>query len=65
MVVSVHDLRGMTLRTFEFGELAPGRHSIEWDGKDNHGRALPTGVYLIRTEISNGGSDATKVMLVR
>lgn len=42
----------------------PGRHELVWDGRDPTGRALPSGVYLVRLR-GEGVAETRKVMLVR
>ncbi len=60
-VIRIHDLAGRTLRTFvRTGLPARTRQEIRWDGRDQAGRALPSGVYLYRLEA--GGVATTKRM---
>jgi len=44
--VVIHDARGRVVRRVDMGPLEPGRGSLTWDGRDDGGRALPTGIYL-------------------
>lgn len=37
----------------------------QWDGKDSHGREVPSGVYLIRFKRSNGSVNDEKVVVIR
>ncbi len=51
VVVRIFDLRGRPLRTFARDDVAAGvRQEWLWDGRDEAGRALPSGVYLYRLE---------------
>ncbi len=43
---------------------AAGTHSVLWRGRDERGRALPSGAYLVRLTTEHG-SQARQVMLVR
>jgi len=43
---------------------ATGTHRVLWDGRDDLGRALPSGVYLVRMEAA-GHRDSRKVHLLR
>jgi phage tail sheath protein FI len=65
--VSLHvvDAAGRRVRTLVDAEtLANGEHHRQWDGADDAGRALPSGVYFVR--VSGGGESATRsVVLVR
>ena len=44
------DLRGRVVRTLLDETRAPGRHSATWDGRDERGRPLPSGVYRWRLQ---------------
>jgi phage tail sheath protein FI len=65
--VSLHvvDAAGRRVRTLADAEaLSVGEHRRRWDGADDAGRALPSGVYFVR--VSGGGEAATRsVVLVR
>lgn len=42
------DMRGHQVRTLARGTYGPGEHVLHWDGTDDSGRQLPSGVYLYR-----------------
>jgi nitrous oxidase accessory protein NosD len=64
-VVRIVDLRGRTLRTFRRSGLAAGtRHEITWNGRDEQGRELPSGVYLYQLE-SHGQRVTERMSLIR
>ena len=42
------DMRGHRVRTLAEGTHGPGQHVLHWDGTDENGRSLPSGVYLYR-----------------
>ncbi len=45
----IHDLAGRRIRTLINGEsYAPGRHEVNWNGTDQVGRNLASGIYLVR-----------------
>ncbi|MEZ4649651.1 MAG: agmatine deiminase family protein [Candidatus Eisenbacteria bacterium] len=44
----VFDAQGRLIRTLFRGEAAAGRNEIEWNGKDDRGRDVPSGVYYYR-----------------
>jgi thiamine biosynthesis lipoprotein len=43
----------------------PGRYTIEWDGKDDKGRAVPLGKYILNVEASreHGGHSVQRIDL--
>jgi hypothetical protein len=44
----IYDMLGREVRRFELGFLSPGEHEIIWDGKDNHGIELASGIYFAK-----------------
>ena len=44
--VVIYDLRGRVVRNLYRGALAPGLQSMVWNGRDNGGRSLSSGIYL-------------------
>jgi hypothetical protein len=65
VMVRIHDLRGRTVRSFHrSGLAAQTRHEIRWDGRDQDGRSLPSGVYLYRLD-ANGHSTSKRMSLIR
>ena len=65
VVIRIHDLAGRTLRTFMRAGLTAGtRHEIRWNGRDQAGRTLPSGVYLYRLE-TRGEATTKRMSLIR
>ena len=46
--LQIVDLKGRRVRHLASVYLLPGRYSYTWDGLDDGGRAMPSGVYLYR-----------------
>jgi len=44
----IYDMLGKQVRLFELGHLAPGTHEQFWDGKNNEGVELSSGVYFVK-----------------
>jgi hypothetical protein len=63
--LALYDLRGRRVATLHRGPLAgAGPHAFSWDGTDDGGRALASGVYLARA-VADGRLVQGKVVLVR
>lgn len=59
--LAIYDLRGRLIRTLVDHELyAAGSYSLQWDGRDNQGGVLATGVYF--TKMRAGKYSATRKM---
>lgn len=65
VTLAIHDLAGRRLRLLLDGESrAAGEQRLTWDGRDDAGEALPSGVYLVRLDAS-GQRLTQKVTLLK
>ena len=62
--LAVHDAAGRKIRSLSDGILPVGQHVRTWDGRDDHGKAVPSGVYLCVLE-TNEGRETRRMLLVR
>jgi hypothetical protein len=62
VLLEIYDVRGRRIRRLMDDRLGAGKYQVTWDGKDDRGRALPSGVYLYRLEAS--GDRFTRKMLL-
>jgi hypothetical protein len=54
--IGVYDLSGRRLRDLSIERDQPsGEHHIPWDGRDDDGRVVPPGTYLVVVELSTDG----------
>jgi hypothetical protein len=51
--LDVFDAAGHRVRTVVDGAFAAGAHEAEWDGRDDAGRSVASGVYLMQLRGSN------------
>jgi hypothetical protein len=59
--VTVHDVTGRAIRTLE---IPAGASGVAWDGRDNDGRSVRTGVYMARLG-GAGLNVGTRIMMIR
>ncbi len=52
--LSVFNVKGQQVRNLYVGQMLPGNHSIIFDGKDDRGRDLSSGIYFVRMQSSEG-----------
>ena len=62
--VMVVDAQGRTIRVLSQLDPASAGQTLRWDGRDAHGREVPTGTYFWRAE-GDGRSSATKLVRIR
>jgi flagellar hook assembly protein FlgD len=62
--LGVYDLQGRLVRTLAERVYAPGEHSVVWDGRDESGSEMPSGLYLYRLE-DGRRTQTRKMVLVR
>lgn len=62
--VLVFDAAGRQVRTAWDGMLNGRAFTVTWDGRDDHGREAPAGIYLVRLE-GAPGSAVSRVVLIR
>jgi len=60
--LKVYDLLGRHIRVLISGDVRAGSHTVSWNGTDDGGRAVPSGVYIYRLTTQNFVS--TKKMIV-
>jgi hypothetical protein len=58
----VYDVRGARVRTLVQGEKAAGRYRADWDGRDDNGTPVSSGVYFYR--MSTGAFAASRKMVL-
>lgn len=63
-LVEVYDVAGRKVRTLRAGRLASGEHLIDWNGRDDRGKPVASGVYLCRAEVGDW-HDSRKLVLLR
>jgi hypothetical protein len=62
--LSVFNIKGQRVNMLYNGLLSKGHHSIVWNGLDERGTAVSSGVYFVRVEM-NGMSQTHKMILMK
>lgn len=57
--LAVYDVNGRLVRVLIDGELSVGAHEVTWDGRDEVGHEVASGVYLARLQYRASGSSPT------
>lgn len=62
--ITIYNLSGEIVKDMSSANLTAGLHQITWDGKDEMGRALPSGIYFCTMKAS-GYQAVKKMQLIR
>lgn len=62
--LSVYNVKGQLVKTLVNGNLDWGRQSVVWNGTDNYGNSVTSGLYFYRLT-TNGKTETKKMMLVK
>jgi len=62
--IRVYNLMGLTVRRLLTGTQSAGTFSIYWDGKDDQGEPVSSGLYFIAL-IQPGHTDVRKVVVIK
>ncbi len=64
VVLKIYNMLGKEVRTLINEEVEAGSYTLQWNGQDEHGRTMPSGMYFYRlsTEMFSG---TKKMMLLR
>jgi hypothetical protein len=65
VTLSVYTILGEQVRMLHDGPLAAGRHWIVWDGTNDQGRSVSSGVYFIRMVNDGGQSFVRKMVMMK
>ena len=60
--LAVYDVRGVRVRTLVDRELIGGPHQTRWDGRDDAGRTVASGIYLY--QLRAGAREMTRKLLL-
>ncbi|MDI9525263.1 MAG: chitobiase/beta-hexosaminidase C-terminal domain-containing protein [Candidatus Cloacimonadota bacterium] len=62
--ITIYNLKGQAVRTWNLETEAGGNHSVQWDGLDDNGLSLSSGVYFYRM-FSGAYSSTRKMVLMK
>jgi flagellar hook assembly protein FlgD len=65
VTLSVYDVSGRRLRSLAERALPAGVHAADWDGRDERGRRVAAGNYVVRLTSPAGQLAIARVLVVR
>jgi len=63
--ISIYNSEGQLIRTLELGRVKAGRNQTHWDGKDEKGQTVASGVYFYVLKSKDGFTDTKKMVLIK
>ena len=63
--VTIYNLAGQRVRALELGELPSGTHQVVWDGLDDDGKAVQSGVLMYELTIGRDVVLSRKMVLLK
>jgi hypothetical protein len=63
--LSLYNLDGQHVATLARGSRQAGSHTVRWDGRDDQGQRLASGVYLYRMKSESRWTETWKLLLLR
>ncbi len=62
-VISVYNINGQVVRRILSGNLEAGNYTVRWDGKDDRGVPVASGVYFYRLNIGTSAASGKLILL--
>ncbi|MDD3606739.1 MAG: choice-of-anchor J domain-containing protein, partial [Candidatus Cloacimonas acidaminovorans] len=62
--IEIYNMKGQKIKTFTQEHNSPGYYQVSWDGRDENGRSVASGIYLYRLTTANYTS-AKKMVLAK
>lgn len=59
--LAIYDIRGRLVKTLVESDLGPGSYKVAWDGRDERGRSVSSGIYFFT--LRRGSESLTKKMV--
>lgn len=63
--IQIYNILGKQIRNYRAGSLAPGKHQIHWNGCDESGRPVESGIYFARMKTESLGYGILKMSFVK
>jgi hypothetical protein len=64
VTLNIFDISGKLVKTIDEGNVNSGNHQVTWNGTDNHGKMLESGIYMVRLQTSEF-TDSMKMFMLK
>ncbi|HDI83141.1 MAG TPA: T9SS type A sorting domain-containing protein, partial [candidate division WOR-3 bacterium] len=63
--LNIYNIQGQLVRTLLSGEKSPGTHKVNWDGRNERGRNVSSGIYFYQLKMAGGIQKTRKMILLK
>jgi hypothetical protein len=66
--LSIYDIIGRKIRSLKEDYMSSGSHSVRWEGKDDYGKPVSSGIYIYRLNVHRNGkhfSSAKQMLYIK
>lgn len=64
-LIKIYDILGRLVAVIDISQLQPGWNKVFFNGRDNNGKRLPSGTYIVTLQIGNRVMNSVKINLVK
>lgn len=65
VIIKIYDILGREIKILVNRRVSSGEYTVQWDGTDNFGKQVSSGIYIYRMATQNGIVQAKKMVLIR
>ena len=65
MTLSVYNIKGQRVKYLVNNQILAGEHLIVWDGTDNNGKDVSSGIYLYKLKVGSIYTSTKKMILLK
>ena len=65
IVLTIYNIQGQKVKTLIDEQMQPGSHSVIWDGIDESGNKVASGIYIYTLQSSTGYKASKKMILIK
>jgi len=64
VTIKIYDITGKEIKSLVSQKMSPGKYTVDWNGTDNNGLQIATGVYFYRL-VASGNVIVKKMVLIK
>ncbi|MFQ5706197.1 MAG: carboxypeptidase regulatory-like domain-containing protein [bacterium] len=65
VTLKIYNILGQEIRTLIDKKQAPGTYSVKWDGKDNFGRPVASGIYIYQLKAGDNTKLSRRMLMIK